>query len=239
MDLIDILELKNKGMISLVGGGGKTTTMFKLGEELKKEGYRVLLTTTTAIGEPKTKEYDYYFIGEIAKDFIPTEASITLYADEKNKNKLYGGDTKYLDKLLEDNKFDFIVVEADGAKMLPIKAPNKTEPVIPSKNTHTIGIIGIDSLGKKIGEIVHRPELFLKIISEDNLEIKLETKHIVKLILDEEGIFKNSKGEKIIFINKCDEKEKIEEGKEIRDVLKNKGYDNKVFISNVLTGKYY
>ena len=57
--------------------------------------------------------------------------------------------------------FDFILVEADGAKRKPIKAPADYEPVIPSSTTLVIGVIGLDALGKAIDEeTIHRCELF-------------------------------------------------------------------------------
>ena len=48
---MDFLE-KNPAVISLVGGGGKTTTMFALAEHYCRLGKRVLVTTTTHIGKP-------------------------------------------------------------------------------------------------------------------------------------------------------------------------------------------
>lgn len=241
MKLIDILELETRGMISLVGGGGKTTTMYKLCEELKEKGYKVLLTTTTAIGDPRKDNYksDYFFIEKIEEDFIPQASSITIFADRKEGYKLRGGNIDYLDKLFKEEIFDFIIIEADGAFMLPIKAPNNTEPVIPKSNTMTIGIVGIDSLNKKINEIVHRPELFLKIINKEDMNGIINKEDIVKLVLNNSGLFKNSIGRKIFFINKSDTLEKIEEGKKIRNILKEREFDGNIFITNIITDNYY
>lgn len=241
MSLIDILGLKNRGMISLVGGGGKTTTMLKLGEELKAKNKKVLLTTTTAIGDPAEKDYniDYYFLENIDCDLIKKESSITVFGDRKEGFKLRGGNKKYLDKLFEDKIFDFILIEADGAKMLPIKAPKEDEPVIPDKSNYTIGLIGIDAIGKKISDTVHRPELFLNLIKEDNINIELTIDHIIKLILDKNGLFKNSKGENILIINKANNEDEIKASIEIRDSLKKIGYKDKIIITNIIKDKYY
>ncbi|MGD8444111.1 MAG: hypothetical protein PVI94_11495, partial [Desulfobacterales bacterium] len=46
------LMLEGGGVVSLVGGGGKTTLMFKLARELSMTGESVLTTTTTKIFEP-------------------------------------------------------------------------------------------------------------------------------------------------------------------------------------------
>ena len=52
MTLKEALGLKNEGMLSLIGAGGKTTTLFCLADELFREGSRVLVTTTTKIFKP-------------------------------------------------------------------------------------------------------------------------------------------------------------------------------------------
>ena len=51
--LIDTLQLKNKGIISLIGAGGKTSLMFQLAKQLSKSK-KILTTTTTKIFMPET-----------------------------------------------------------------------------------------------------------------------------------------------------------------------------------------
>ena len=53
--LIDALELVSARLISLVGAGGKTNLMFGLAREFAAAGERVLVTTTTKIGENCTR----------------------------------------------------------------------------------------------------------------------------------------------------------------------------------------
>ena len=55
---------------------------------------------------------------------------------------------------------DYVLVEADGSRQLPIKAHANYEPVIPEGTTQKIYVIGIDGVGKKISRACHRPELF-------------------------------------------------------------------------------
>ena len=52
------INLTKKEIISFVGGGGKTTTMFSLAEELKAMGKKVLVTTTTKIFVPNEDQFD-------------------------------------------------------------------------------------------------------------------------------------------------------------------------------------
>ena len=53
--LCDIIEYEKKKArtISVVGAGGKTTLIYRLAEELKEKGLRVLITTTTKMYVPE------------------------------------------------------------------------------------------------------------------------------------------------------------------------------------------
>ena len=231
------LDLNNGEIISVVGGGGKTTTIFQLAKELKALNKKILITTTTAIYMPDEKEYDYLFLNDI-KDFSPNDGTISVWVQEVKEEKLMGVSLKKLDEIVEKRIFDFILVEADGAKKKPIKAPGEHEPVVTENTTKTIGVIGLDSLGKTIDEeTVHRPEILIKITNTDLLDI-IKADVIVKLVLEEEGLFKSSKGEKILLLNKANDHDLIKEGMKIRKSLLNKGIRN-VVISDIQRKMFY
>ncbi|HSH36328.1 selenium cofactor biosynthesis protein YqeC [Schnuerera sp.] len=239
MSIYESLELDmGKGeVLSLVGGGGKTTTIFELGKELKALKKKVLITTTTAIYEPGEEDYDYYFLGDI-KYFSPKEGSITIFGDKVEKGKLLGITPEKVEKIIEMELFNFLLIEADGAKKKPIKAHASYEPVIPKNTTKTIGIIGLDSLDKKIEDIVHRPEIFMKITDTKYSDI-IDEEIIVKYILNSEGIFKDSQGSKILLLNKaCDEKG-ILKGSKIRQTLFENGFKGSVMVTDIKRKKFY
>src|SRR4030043_310016 len=56
MTLKEALSIKPGEVVSLVGGGGKTTLMFALARELATGGESVITTTTTKILEPSPAE---------------------------------------------------------------------------------------------------------------------------------------------------------------------------------------
>src|SRR5699024_3791603 len=58
---------------------------------------------------------------------------------------------------------DFVLVEADGSKGLPLKAHAPYEPVLPSKAKQTICVVGLSGLGKTVQEAAHRPERYAKL----------------------------------------------------------------------------
>ena len=56
MTIVEALDIKPREVMSLVGGGGKTTIMFTLARELSLYHKCIVTTTTTHIFEPSPEE---------------------------------------------------------------------------------------------------------------------------------------------------------------------------------------
>lgn len=232
------INLNKKEMLSFVGGGGKTTTIFQLAKELTQLNKKVLISTTTKIFIPSKDEYNYFFLKDIDESFSPLEGTITILGEEIREDKLIGISKDKSDKIFKRNIFDYILMESDGSKRKPIKAPGLDEPVIPKTTTRTIGVIGLDCLGEKIDELtVHRPELLLEISEKSSLDI-IDEETIIRLILHKNGIFKDSCGDKILLLNKADNEERITKGIIIREKLINEIL-SKVIIGDIIKRKFY
>ncbi len=232
------INLNKKEMLSFVGGGGKTTTIFRLAEELAKLNKKVLISTTTKIFTPSKDEYNYFFLKDIDEGFSAINGTITVLGEEIREDKLIGISKDKSDKIFKRDIFDYILMESDGSKRKPIKAPGSDEPVIPNTTTKTIGVIGLDCLGEKIDDLtVHRPELLLEISEKSSLDI-IDEETIVKLILHKNGIFKNARGDKILLLNKADNEVKIAKGIKIREKLDNTIY-SKIIIGDIIKRKFY
>ena len=52
-------------------------------------------------------------------------------------------------KLMELAEQILVLIEADGARRLPLKVPAEHEPVIPEMTTHVLSVYGLDSIGKR------------------------------------------------------------------------------------------
>lgn len=244
MKLIDALKLDRniKHIISIVGAGGKTTTMFTLAEELKVLGKRVLITTTTAFFIPDSDTYDRLFVeSDIDKLLIHQETqkngSITVIGRcEWQGEKLKGIQPEWIEALSHTNQYDVILVEADGAKRKPIKAPNRYEPVIPTQSTMVIGCVGFDSIGKKINEQwVHRAEIFSTVVGQ-KLEEVISYETINRLVLSKEGLFKtcNEQHEKVVLINKVSNNDGLVEVQKLGgNIVKQDKNVSKVIIGSV------
>ena len=227
MQLIEILgiDLDKNSVISVVGGGGKTTTIFMLGEELKELGKKILITTSTAIFIPDKSIYNDLFTKEVPKDFIPQAGTITYFSEEMDEFKLKTKKIELIEEIIKREIFDFILIEADGSKGMPIKAPASHEPVVSRCTIITIGVIGLDSLGTEINDInVHRPEVLKKLINEDINKIDVDV--IISLVQDKNGLFKNCFGRKILLLNKANNNLRISQARVIKELLK----DTDIFV---------
>lgn len=231
------ISLDNQELISITGGGGKTTSMFRLARELLKHGKKVLISTTTAIMKPDDSKYEKLYLIEDKdyKTIEPSSSGIVVLGSKVNEiNKLIGVEGRVIDEIFESKKFDYIIVEADGSKRKPIKAPASHEPVIPSLTTKTIGIIGMDSVGQKIyEENVHRANLFSQVTNSKLGDI-IDENIIYNLIISPVGIFKNSpsNSQKYIILNKSETKARNLASQKV----KSKIISNKINIKNIIVG---
>ncbi len=231
------LNVNKKETISFVGGGGKTTSIKSLAKELSDLGMKVLITTTTKIFEPMENEGQYFFLKDIPTNFKPDRGTITIFGENIRDGKLIGATIDKIDRINQRGLFDYILIEADGAKRKPIKAPDLHEPIIGPSTTITIGVLGIDAIGLEVIEdMVHRPEI-LKIILNVSENHIINYFDIVNLTLHPKGLFKSSKGKKILFLNKVRTDLDIAIAKEIRKSLTDS--DIQIVIGDIMNKVYY
>ncbi|NBG88718.1 selenium cofactor biosynthesis protein YqeC [Isachenkonia alkalipeptolytica] len=215
--LIDPLKPKgSKGLVTIVGAGGKTGTMFALAKELKALGKRVLITTTTAIYQPGEKDYDLCHTGDTKSlldasgtgDSPEQVGEIVVWGSRTDsQGKLQGVEPEAVDDLWRQAAFSWILVEADGAKGKNLKAPREGEPVVPKETTVFIGVIGMQSLGKPVHEgNVHRLENFTEITGTKPGD-RIDEQVLRRLIVHEKGLFKGiPPGAKpLLLLNQCED----------------------------------
>jgi molybdenum cofactor cytidylyltransferase len=153
-----------KPLVALVGGGGKTTALFALAEELSAQGKRVVITTTTRLygtqGQQSRAWCGWDELDQLG-GLLDTHGYclVTATRSTEENGKIEGITPEQVAELYARADVDGIVNEADGSRKRPFKAPAPYEPVIPSDSTHVVAIVGADVFGKPIdAEHVHRPE---------------------------------------------------------------------------------
>lgn len=239
-----LMQIHPNSVFSFAGGGGKSTLIYLLAQELSALRYRVLVTTTTMIYHPNVKRRPCDRLIVSSMETLIQEArtvkpgSITVAARQKaeytGEHKLKGFLPEEIDMLYSADIFDIILVEADGARHLSIKAPGEREPVIPLSTSITFGIIGLDTMGSVITkETVFRMKEFCTITGKHEGET-VDRSALVNLIQSEKGLFKSSpqQAQKIVVFNKADNDEIVQTGIETAAyILEKASLPDRIFIT--------
>lgn len=218
----ECLGLAGRELVSLVGAGGKTSLMEALGRELAWAGQRVVMTTTTRIfrpGQPVIIEPDPpALIDRLSRELLPGEA-VTVAAGEESaggQTKLVGLTPETVDDLWQARAAEFVVVEADGSRRLPVKAPRPGEPVLPGRTTVLVGIIGLSALGRPLAEDHALAADRLAGITGTLPGAEITPHTLARLIAHPEGLFKSAPAGAwpVLFLNQADLPEAREAGLE-------------------------
>lgn len=157
--LVAALGLGERELVALVGAGGKSTLLRRLGEELARSGHRVVLSTTTHLGVDQVGPLDevvWSVDPDLVAEAVASRSPIFVLA-AATPPKASGPPPGALDALFAEGGCDYLVVEADGARRRSLKAPAAHEPVIPSRATLVIVVAGLDAVGRPAIEVAHRP----------------------------------------------------------------------------------
>lgn len=155
MKLRRAFQVVRGDVVSFVGAGGKTSTLIALGHELVEEGWRVLATTTTRIGAdqldlfPGTVQAGQ---GGRALSLALDERRFVFVYTDVREDKVYGLTPDAIGWLLDAVNADALLIEADGSRRLPLKAPRPHEPVIPVESSLVVPIASIAALGKPLDD---------------------------------------------------------------------------------------
>ncbi|MBE2221400.1 MAG: putative selenium-dependent hydroxylase accessory protein YqeC [Anaerolineae bacterium] len=217
-------------LIAIVGGGGKTSLMFALANSLPG---RIVVTTTTRIfaAQMKLAAATVFFTAEGAEDaefFKRISANLDAFGQclvigevGERQEKAFGIPLTLPRQLLAQPDVDFVLVEADGSRMRPIKAPADHEPVIPPDATLVVPVVGMDALERPLSEIAHRPEKVEELlIVNGELRIvngMLTSEAIARVLIHPQGGLKNVPDEARVvpLLNKVDSEERLASAREI------------------------
>ncbi len=225
MTLAEAFQLKDREVISLVGGGGKTTLMFSWGREMAECRRGVILTTTTKIWEPQPSadflsflSQDFSILRECILGHLSFSSCLLVARAKMASGKLDGIPPEWVEEIVQIPGVTCILVEADGAKGHSLKAPRAGEPVVPSNTTLLVPVVGIDALGCPLDENhVFRWKLAMEILQEPE-GTALNEERIARLLA---ALLKGrpEKAQVIPFINKIDSPNDLERGRKLGRVL--------------------
>lgn len=150
MKLSELLQIQ-PGVTAIIGSGGKTSLLYRLADELCG---RVILTTSTHIYPSDTyKNFPNPTPEQLRDDW----ARVCLVGKPTGEGKWGPCDLSFAQLAALAN---YVLVEADGSRNLPLKAHAGWEPVIPSESNQTICVVGASGFNGPLDRVVHRPELW-------------------------------------------------------------------------------
>ena len=227
-DLTSALGLGSREHVAIVGGGGKTSLMFALADELRLGGRRVVTTTTTKVR--KREAYRSPCVSFIPsemiwqkslRDSLDRHGHVFVAQSRLESGKIEGIPTALADAIYQEPQVDYLILEADGAAGRPVKVPAGHEPVIPSSASVTVAMMGLEALGKQLDKkVVFRLDQFKEMTGLKPGDT-LTSKALAKIFCAPKGLFKGTpmSATRVAFLNKLDLLTNDREAKELAELL--------------------
>jgi len=209
MDLFRTLRLNKTThtVVSFAGSGGKTTALFQLARELAKKN-AVFVTATTHLGAWQIPLADHHITAGNPEDVQLPAEGVTLVTGEIEADRTQPVNNMILNWLREECKKRNIslLIEADGSRQKPLKAPAIHEPLIPEFTELVVYVAGLGALAKPLtDEHVHRAEIFSQ-LSGAPLGSPVTSQAIVKVLAHPQGGLKNipPQARRVVLLNQAD-----------------------------------
>ncbi len=193
-ELLDLLEARS-GIVCAVGAGGKKTTLYHLAS---LHPGRVGITATVPIAHfPPTLSAHQVIADADAIVQAVVEAGMRhrriAFARPDVKRARFGGlASELIHEIHAAAGFDCLLVKADGARMRWIKAPEGSEPLIPSGATTVLPVISARAIGEPLTDkIAHRPSR-VEAVTGARVGETLSTMHVARLLASPDGTLKNT-----------------------------------------------
>lgn len=202
-------------VISLVGGGGKTTLMYNLAAHCARKGWRVLAATTTHIMQPPggvwaQTDAELFRLWKCGSYAVAGTAA--------HGGKLTAPPQAQLERWM--TLADIVLIEADGAKRMPCKAPAAHEPVLLPQCDTVLAVAGLSALRHPLREVCFRAELVAELLCVPQ-DAQLTPELLANLLASEAG-GRKAVGDRSFYVvlNQVDTKEQAALARQVADILK-------------------
>ena len=224
MDLKTALRLVDQPRLALVGAGGKTSALFQLARAYEGP---VMVTASAHLAVEQIPWADHHILSDALEARLPFEdqppGGVTLVTGPIEADRTTGlaeGDLFWLDRYCRRHAIPMLI-EADGSRQLPLKAPAAHEPPIPPFADTVVVVVGLSGLGKTLSaEWVHRPRLF-SALSGLSLGEQLPFEAVTRVLTHPQGGLKNipQGARKVALLNQADSPELRKTAAEMAKIL--------------------
>ncbi|MEQ8233920.1 MAG: selenium cofactor biosynthesis protein YqeC [Gammaproteobacteria bacterium] len=177
-----------RGVVCLVGAGGKKTTMYALARAHRG---RVALSSTSHMYRYDDARVER--VVEVTDDRpqVPADARVVAFAGPTDTPERVGGlSIAALAALRDSGAFELLLVKADGARARWIKAPGDHEPLVLPWADTVVAVVSAGVLGRRLDSgIAHRPER-VAAVTGAALDEPLTAAHLATLLSSEAGLLK-------------------------------------------------
>jgi molybdenum cofactor cytidylyltransferase len=241
LELLRALRLEPSTCLALVGAGGKTTAMFQLAHQYLNRGVSlVLVTASTHLAMDQLGLADHHFTITTAESLVMLrehcpQGVILLTGPEVENMRANGLSGHLLDgvQLLANTHQAPLLIEADGSRQRPLKAPAPHEPAIPSWVDTVVVTVGLSGLGKPLdADWVHRPEIFAN-LSGLELDELVTLDVLARLMTHPQGGLKEipSQARRVALLNQADTPALQASGARLAERLLGEAYSSVVVAS--------
>lgn len=195
MRLIEALPVTASTRLAFVGAGGKSGGMFRLARQALADGLDlVLVSASTHLAVEQTGWADRHFAvkdhSDLAEVDFATLSGLVLVTGPEHADARTGGlPLALLDELAQiaSGLGAPLLIEADGSRRKPLKAPAEHEPVVPEWATEVVVTAGLSGLGQPLDEEhVHRPVRF-SALSGVEIGAMVTAEGLAAVLLSEQG----------------------------------------------------
>ena len=165
LNLSHALRVSRSMSVAFVGAGGKTSAMFQTAREMAP----ALVTTSTHLGQWQSELADRHLIwpenSPIPDMENQIDSGITLItglldSESRRYHSLNPLQLQELRLLAQEHALPFLI-EADGSRQKPLKAPGSNEPAIPEFADLVVVVAGLSGLNQVLSDdLVYRSEVF-------------------------------------------------------------------------------
>ena len=220
------LRITNTLSVAFVGSGGKTSALFQTAREMAP----ALVTTSTHLLEGQGKQADQHFFWPTNSPIPAIEehlhSGITLVTGhlDPESRRYRSLDSAQLEELrsIALRHAMPLLIEADGSRVRPLKAPGSHEPAIPDFVDLVVVVAGLSGLNLALNENkVHRPEIFSALSGLREGEL-ITSQALGKVLSHPLGGLKNipATARKVVLLNQADTDELQSLGNRLGEILK-------------------
>ena len=196
-----------------MGGGGKTSLLYRLGREAEARSLRAVLGGTTRFTRDPAGPMPPIIVereaalAERVSEALERAAVVVAATSREPQHRLASLSDAVASALARIDGLGLLALEADGSKMRPFKAPADHEPVIPSAATHVVAVVGADAIDAPLDEAhVHRPERVCALLGgEGGAPATCTVDAIARVLASPQGGRKHAGGRHFaVLVNKAD-----------------------------------